>query len=74
MNDHDMFKCLSLIHDIKKGRDCDYSGRIYDLIAHPSVFNDQMVIYAGLRSDTDKISSLKLDGIAQKEIGDTKFE
>ena len=43
-------------------------------IAHPSVFNDQMVIYAGLRSDTSKISSLKLDDNAQKEIEDTKIE
>lgn len=43
-------------------------------IAHPSAFNDQMMIYAGLRSDTGKIPSLKLDGIAQKEIEDAKIE
>lgn len=43
-------------------------------IAQPSVSNDQMVIYAGLRSDTDKIPSLKLDDNTQKEIEDTKIE
>ena len=43
-------------------------------IAHPTVFIDQMVIYAGLRSAMGKIPSLKLNVIAQKEIGDTKLD
>ena len=52
-----------------------FYGRKYTRqIAHPSAFNDQMVIYAGLRSAMGKIPSLKLNVIAQKEIGDTKLE
>lgn len=43
-------------------------------IAHPTVFIDQMVIYAGLRSAMGRIPSLKLNAIAQKEIGDTKLD
>lgn len=43
-------------------------------IAHPTVFIDQMIIYAGLRSAMGKIPSLKLNVIAQKEIGDTKLD
>lgn len=43
-------------------------------IAHPTVFIDQMVIYAGLRSAMGKIPSLKLNAIAKEEIGDTKLD
>lgn len=43
-------------------------------ISHPTVFIDQMVIYAGLRSAMGKIASLRLNAIAKKEIGDTKID
>ena len=43
-------------------------------IAHPTVFIDQMVIYAGIRSAMGRIPSLKLNAIAKKEIGDTKLD
>lgn len=43
-------------------------------ISHPTVFVDQMVIYAGLRSAMGKIPSLRLNAIAKKEIGDSKLD
>ena len=46
----------------------------YCQISHPTVFVDQMVIYAGIRSASGRIPSLKLNAIAQKEIGDTKID
>lgn len=46
----------------------------YCQISHPTVFIDQMVIYAGIRSGSGRIPSLKLNAIAQKEIGDTKID
>ena len=43
-------------------------------ISHPTVFIDQMVLYAGIRSAQGKIPSLKLNAIARKVIGDEKID
>ena len=42
-------------------------------LSHPTVFLDQMVNYAGIRSAQGTIPSLKLNAIGQTVLGDTKI-